>query len=43
LVTNNSRFLLLPEQTVPDLGSKVLGLALKRLSPDWQARYGHPA
>ena len=42
LVTNNSRFLLLPERTVPNLGSKVLGLVLARLSQDWQTRYGHP-
>jgi hypothetical protein len=42
LVANNSRFLLLPERTVPNLGSKVLGLVLGRLSQDWQARYGHP-
>ena len=42
LITNNSRFLLLPERTVPNLGSKVLRLVLDRLSPDWQSRYGHP-
>jgi hypothetical protein len=42
LVTNNSRFLLLPKQTVPNLGSKVLALVLKRLSQDWQEAYGHP-
>lgn len=42
LVVNNSRFLLLPHQDVPGLGSKVLGLVLDRLSDDWQARYGHP-
>lgn len=42
LVVNNSRLLLLPHQTVPGLGSKVLGLVLDRLSDDWQARYGHP-
>lgn len=42
LVTNNSRFLLLPQRTVPNLGSKVLGLVLARLSQDWQERYGHP-
>ena len=42
LVCNNSRYLLLPEPRVPNLGSKVLGLALRRLSQDWQARYGHP-
>lgn len=42
LVTNNSRFLLLTEETVPNLGSRVLRLVLDRLSADWQARYGHP-
>lgn len=42
LVCNNSRYLLLPEIRVPNLGSKVLGLALRRLSQDWQSRYGHP-
>ena len=42
LVTNNSRFLLLPEFSVPNLGSRVLRLTLDRLSADWQARYGHP-
>ena len=42
LVCNNSRYLILPEPSVPGLGSKVLGLALGRLSQDWQARYGHP-
>src|ERR1700678_2056465 len=42
LVANNSRFLVLPEQSVPNLASRVLRLALDRLSADWQARYGHP-
>lgn len=42
LVVNNSRFLLMPHKTVPNLGSKVLRLVLERLSADWQARYGHP-
>jgi hypothetical protein len=42
LVANNSRFLLLPEHTVPNLGSRVLRLVLDRLSADWQDRYGHP-
>ena len=42
LVTNNSRFLLLPGLTVPNLGSRVLRLTLDRLREDWQARYGHP-
>jgi hypothetical protein len=42
LVTNNSRFLLLPKFSVPNLGSRVLRLTLDRLSGDWQTRYGHP-
>jgi hypothetical protein len=42
LVVNNSRFLILPERSVPNLGSRVLRLALDRLSADWQGRYGHP-
>jgi len=42
LVVNQSRFLLLPNRTVPNLGSKVLRLLLQRLSADWQNRYGHP-
>jgi hypothetical protein len=41
-VVNNSRFLLLPKRSVPNLGSRVLRLTLDRLSADWQARYGHP-
>jgi hypothetical protein len=42
LVVNNSRFLILPKRSVPNLGSRVLRLGLDRLSDDWQARYGHP-
>jgi hypothetical protein len=42
LVTNNSRFLLLPDFSVPNLGSRVLRLTLARLRKDWQTRYGHP-
>jgi hypothetical protein len=42
LVVNQSRFLLLPDRCVPNLGSRVLRLTLDRLSDDWQARYGHP-
>ena len=42
LVAANSRFLLLPAKTFPNLASKTLALALARLSADWQARYGHP-
>jgi hypothetical protein len=42
LVVNNSRFLILPHAHIPNLGSRVLGLTLNRLSADWQAQYGHP-
>ena len=42
LVVNNIRFLLVPDQTFPNLGTKSLRLALARLSGDWQAKYGHP-
>lgn len=42
LVVNNVRFLLLPERTVPNLGSAVLSRVLARLSDDWQSRYHHP-
>jgi hypothetical protein len=42
LVTNNSRFLILPERSVPNLASKVLRLSLDRLPTDWQTCYGHP-
>jgi hypothetical protein len=42
LVVNNLRFLLLPEQSFPNLGTRALRLVLARLSSDWQARYGHP-
>jgi hypothetical protein len=42
LVVNNARFLLLPNRTVPNLGSRVLKLVLGRLSQDWQHKYGPP-
>jgi len=42
LVVSNTRFLLLPEKSVPNLASKTLALVLAALSADWQARYAHP-
>ena len=42
LVVNNARYLLIPNRTVPNLGSRVLKSALERLSADWQQKYGHP-
>ena len=41
-VANNARFLILPDAHVVHLGSRVLGLALRRLRRDWQAVHGHP-
>lgn len=42
LIANNSRFLILPHWHRPNLGSKILSLCQKRLSEDWQKRFGHP-
>lgn len=42
LTTNNSRFLILPWVKVPHLASHILGLVTRKLSADWQMRYGHP-
>jgi hypothetical protein len=43
LVVNNSRFLVLPEHArYANLASRVLDLRPRRLSDDWQARWGHP-
>ena len=41
LVANNARFLILSAGQ-PNLASRVMGLCLKRLSADWEARYAHP-
>jgi len=40
-IANQQRFLVLPWVRVPHLASHLLALATRRLSPDWQARYGH--
>ena len=42
LVTNNCRFLILPWVCVPHLASWALGRVLRRVSADWQNKYGHP-
>jgi hypothetical protein len=42
LITNNTRFLILPWVRVKSLASHVLGRIARRLSGDWQAKYGHP-
>ena len=41
-IANHQRFLILPWVKVPHLASHLLALALRRLSIDWQSRYGHP-
>lgn len=41
LVANNMRLLILPWVRVPHLASHVLGLIARRISADWQAKYGH--
>jgi hypothetical protein len=41
-VVNQSRFLILPWVHLYCLASQVLGANLRRLSRDWQQRYGHP-
>lgn len=40
LLCNNTRFLLLPWVNVFNLASYILGSVLRRLSGDWQRRYG---
>jgi hypothetical protein len=42
LIANNTRFLILPPVRVRRLGSWILGQINRRLSQDWQAKYGHP-
>jgi hypothetical protein len=42
LLTNNTRFLILPSVQVPWLASHVLSRISRRLSRDWQRKYGHP-
>jgi len=41
LTTNNTRFLILPWVKVPHLASHILGLICRRISSDWQEKYGH--
>jgi hypothetical protein len=42
LMTDNTRFLILPWVKVPHLASHVLSQITRRLSVDWEAKYGHP-
>ena len=40
-IANNTRFLILPSVRVRRLGSWILGQINRRISQDWQAKYGH--
>lgn len=40
-MVNNSRFLLLPNGPVPNLGSRILSLCQRRLAGDWEENFGH--
>lgn len=42
LITNNTRFLILPWVQVPHLASHILGQVSRRISKDWEQKYGHP-
>lgn len=41
-LTNNTRYLILPWVGVAGLASHLLSQVVRRLSPDWQNKYGHP-
>ena len=41
LVVGNARFLILPNVTVPNLASHILGSICRRLGSDWQRAYGY--
>jgi hypothetical protein len=41
LLTNNSRFLILPNWHFPNAASRILSLCQKRLPADWQTAFGH--
>ncbi len=42
LIVNNSRFLILPDWHVSNVGSRILSLCERRLNADWQKCFGHP-
>jgi len=42
LLTNNTRFLVLPWVSVPHLASHLLAVLARRVRADWQRKYGHP-
>jgi hypothetical protein len=42
LIVNNSRFLILPDWHLSNLGSRILSLCQRRVNADWQKVFGHP-
>ena len=42
MTTNNVRFVILPFVNVPHLASHILSIISKRISSDWERKYGHP-
>ena len=42
LIVNNSRFVIVPDWHVPNLGSRILSLCQRRLCRDWEETFGHP-
>jgi hypothetical protein len=42
LLTNNTRFLVMPWIDVPCLASHLLAILARRVCADWQRKYGHP-
>ena len=42
LLTNNTRFLVLPWVEVPHLASHLLACLARRICADWKSKYGHP-
>ena len=41
-LTNNTRFLILPQIHVPHLASHILGSIMRRIQLDWTNKYAHP-
>jgi len=41
-IANNQRYLILPWVRVPHLASHLLAVTRRRVSADWQVKYGHP-
>jgi len=40
-VVNNSRYVILTKEQYPNLATRVMGLCLQRVSPDWEKQFGY--